>query len=615
MLSLMPPIRLLALPAPPPRFIVNRKPFSDILRSVPNGAVLSVKADSGDTAPYLSWDDGAVIQARPIPSWQFGVFSRFSALVPTPTLKAIASKATDDYLSMGWDGARLEIKTEGAIRACWNLLTPRTGYQENRAARNLESMPARPDLGFTVSASAFLEAYESAREATGDSARFSLAGVHLELCATHLEAIGTDGARVHTRTIDAHGWGCEPVETTIPNAAAQAITKFVKALIKADKRATLTLSVREDWIFFTSDGSETIALKSLEGRFPRWRDAIPATAPKRFEFTLDVDATRKACDGLAKLAKKSGVDHPVVDVRISEGAITLSADWESMSRSVRVSLVNPVEDSAEFRLNVGFLESVLSACPTEIVHAAYQGTHEQPLEFTSQSFYSLLMPIEPPKKPAEQEADDELDPHEYAALDSEDSAEETDAQPFDRARDYLSVLKISADSPSQLRPCDVERVIDKARDIYDPELFAEFVAWLEASGISDLCVAEIVECLAHGYPDPLESPTIDSEPSAPTPDVLPVPTRVVAACPMVALPSSSYHATPEWSAERPAPAPARSNGWTYDPMKRVLVRAAAPALEPPTTFPSAKFVGKDVGGIVIEATSADDARRMFAEAS
>lgn len=61
---------------------------------------------------------------------------------------------------------------------------------------------------------------------------------------------------------------------------------------------------------------------------------------------------------------------------------------------------------------------------------------------------------------------------------------------------YRSILMLSTDSPEQLRPIDVYRVLNEAKN---KDCLTEFVKWLEARPISDRVRAKIQSVLKEGF--------------------------------------------------------------------------------------------------------------------
>ncbi|MCX7414674.1 MAG: DNA polymerase III subunit beta [Planctomycetia bacterium] len=104
-----------------------------------------------------------------------------------------------------------------------------------------------------------------------ESSRFALGGVLLELTATGVTAVGTDGRRLAKMEGPAAAVNGSPADAQ-PIVPARAMQLVERCLGNAD--APVHVAVRSSEILVKT-GATTISARLVEGRFPRWRDVFP----------------------------------------------------------------------------------------------------------------------------------------------------------------------------------------------------------------------------------------------------------------------------------------------------------------------------------------------------
>jgi DNA polymerase III subunit beta len=105
-----------------------------------------------------------------------------------------------------------------------------------------------------------------------ESSRYALGGVLIELSASGITAVATDGRRLARQEGPAKSVGGHHVGekmTIIPTRAMQLIERAL-----GDGEETILLAARENDVLVKSDGA-TIYTRLVEGRFPKWRDVFP----------------------------------------------------------------------------------------------------------------------------------------------------------------------------------------------------------------------------------------------------------------------------------------------------------------------------------------------------
>ena len=116
-----------------------------------------------------------------------------------------------------------------------------------------------------------------------ESSRYALGGVLIELSASALTAVATDGRRLArqegpAKSVGGHVSGDNM--TIIPTKTMQLIERAL-----ADNEENIQLATRENDILLRS-GRATIYSRLVEGRYPKWRDVFP-----RREGMLKIDLT------------------------------------------------------------------------------------------------------------------------------------------------------------------------------------------------------------------------------------------------------------------------------------------------------------------------------------
>jgi DNA polymerase-3 subunit beta len=105
-----------------------------------------------------------------------------------------------------------------------------------------------------------------------ESSRYALGGVLLEMSASGITAVATDGRRLArqegpAKSVGGHVSGDHM--TIIPTKAMQLIERVL-----ADNEDNIQLAARENDVLIKS-GRATIYSRLVEGRYPKWRDVFP----------------------------------------------------------------------------------------------------------------------------------------------------------------------------------------------------------------------------------------------------------------------------------------------------------------------------------------------------
>lgn len=207
-----------------------------------------------------------------------------------------------------------------------------------------------------------------------ESSRYALGGPLLQLeTPTELEAgagrvatlyaIGTDGRRLHRVTCDIVDYSAAENafygQDTIPPLSS---CKTLVAVLKG-RRESITLAKSRDHVTISGD-TFTFSTRLLEGRYPRWRDVIPARL-EAYKCTANVGellAALKAAK-VATTEESRGVDFTFgaqsIELECSEGP----ADNRRRIFSRRVKAVTPSVGAVEITLDPIYVIDFLATLP------------------------------------------------------------------------------------------------------------------------------------------------------------------------------------------------------------------------------------------------------------
>lgn len=204
----------------------------------------------------------------------FSVEAPGSVVLPRDRFGKILTESSDEKLNLESDGHKVlvrgqrsefQLPSENPDEFPSVLAFEETKYHE---------MPAR----------FFREVVRRTIYATdNESSRYALGGVLVELSASALTAVATDGRRLTrqegpAKSVGGHATGDNM--TIIPTRAMQLIERAL-----GDNEENIQLAARENDVLVRS-GRATIYSRLVEGRYPKWRDVFP-----RREGMLKIELT------------------------------------------------------------------------------------------------------------------------------------------------------------------------------------------------------------------------------------------------------------------------------------------------------------------------------------
>ncbi|GHT34098.1 DNA polymerase III subunit beta [Planctomycetales bacterium] len=226
-----------------------------------------------------------------------------------------------------------------------------------------------------------------------DSTRYALGGVLLEFADKKVTAVATDGRRMSVQEGGAEKTGDRKADKSEKSEKApqtilpkRSLDLVEKALDNDDE--SVKIAVSENRVLFQYK-NVTFFSRLLEGRFPKWRDVIPATEDK---ITLEILAgTLKSAVKRAAIAASER--SPGVIFTIKNGEIELRAD-ESEDGTSDISV--PVAyEGEEFKIKFDpkYLVDYLNVFESEKNITLYFSKDDPLLAKTDDSHQYVVMPI------------------------------------------------------------------------------------------------------------------------------------------------------------------------------------------------------------------------------
>lgn len=237
-------------------------------------------------------------------------------LLPTQRVNAILREVQDDQISLEVDEDALWIRT---TQSEFRLSVEDPAEFPNVATFEDENY-------YVIPGKALKQGIQRTIFATDvESTRYALGGVLMEIDADNLALAATDSRRlaVYRTTCSAQGNVAEEVgQPVIPAKAMSLIEKSIH-----DDDAEVKIAVHQNEILVQSNSS-TIYARLVEGRFPPYRDVIPAEFQSRIEFVVGplLSAVRQAM--IVTNEESRGVDFS-----FSDGTLTLTSVGQDVGSS------------------------------------------------------------------------------------------------------------------------------------------------------------------------------------------------------------------------------------------------------------------------------------------
>jgi len=286
-----------------------------------------------------------------------------SCIANAKALKDLVSRLPDGAVTLSLDGSALAVE---AGRSRYRLPT--------MPADDFPAMPEPSGDAVTLDGDLLASVLDAVMcAASDDDTRPHISGVLLEIEATTLRAVATDGHRLHLvqRAIEAR----ELPSMLVPRKAVSTLRRLCTSdvTIATDRRS----------LFATAGGVE-LSAKLVEEVFPPYAKVIPKK--HAHELHVDRDALREA---LKRLGCVSGSHHGVRLV-LSEGKVTLASEDPDVGEGVE-EIDCDATGALTISANARYLLDALGGAD-ETATLSMLSKHD-PITITGDGYVAVVMPL------------------------------------------------------------------------------------------------------------------------------------------------------------------------------------------------------------------------------
>ena len=186
--------------------------------------------------------------------------------------------------------------------------------------------------------------------------RFYLNGMLLEITASRLSCVATDGHRLAYAQCDTDADPADPVRSIIPRKSINELLRLLSAC-EADDTVQLQVTAKHLQVMI---GNVRLITKLIDGRFPDYNRVIPIDGNK--ELVID-GATLK--QSLTRASVLSNEKYRGVRMALKTGVLTISSNNPDQEEAIDEMEVDYDGDSAEIGFNVTYLLDVLNALDSD----------------------------------------------------------------------------------------------------------------------------------------------------------------------------------------------------------------------------------------------------------
>ena len=267
-----------------------------------------------------------------------------------------ARKLSDICRSLS-DQAMLELTVEGErlhVRAGKSHFTLSTLPAEHFP--NIEESPQ--DISLTLPQADFKKMLEATSFAMAQQdVRYYLNGMLLEMGATSIRAVATDGHRLAMSSIDIIGTTFENNRQVI--VPRKGILELARLL--TDPEGTINISFSDSHVR-SEIGSYTFTSKLIDGKYPDYQAAVPSSTT--ISIQLDRIVFR---DTLARVAILSNEKFRGVRVNLANNQMRITANNPEQEEAEEILDVDFQGDDIEIGFNVSYVIDVLNTLKCERV--------------------------------------------------------------------------------------------------------------------------------------------------------------------------------------------------------------------------------------------------------
>lgn len=310
----------------------------------PKAILQNVKMEAVGGSLILSATDMEIGVRIELP--EIEVLTGGCALIPVARFGAILRESSDEKIQVHASDRGTEVRGD---RSRFNL-----------SGANPDEFPGvapfQEDKCHEVSAKAFKDLIRRTIFATDtESSRYALGGVLLEFESSSLIAVGTDGRRLAKAECPATGIGGHTTGSTPTIVPSKSMQLIERAMPSSDE--TIRIAARGNDVLVKSE-HVTIMSRLVEGRFPRWRDALPSR-PDAIQLQLVAGPVHAAIRQAAIVASE---DSRGINFTFGQGMMILSGSTAEVGDShIELPIpydAEPVTIAMDHRYVADFLKAV-----------------------------------------------------------------------------------------------------------------------------------------------------------------------------------------------------------------------------------------------------------------
>jgi len=296
-------------------------------------------------------------------------------LLPYQRLAAILSASSGDEVTLSPDGTRCVVRCGSGT---WTLPTEDAAefpIWEPTDAKPVTRLPADQlcraikGVGYAVD---------------GESSRYALGAVLLEVQGETVTLVATDGRRLSLAEMS-HDLAVDDSTTLVPSRVAGIVAKLAHAA--GDEGVQIDATSSE---VIVEIGTTTVTGRLVEGRFPRWRDAVPEHGVDPTTVTVEqlLAATRAAAVVTSEQSK--GVDYTFTN----EGIHLHGQSSEAGESSVTCEIVE-AGNATTVKLDPLYVREWLAGLPAdgEPTVSIQAKDHLSAVVMKTDTFTGVIMPL------------------------------------------------------------------------------------------------------------------------------------------------------------------------------------------------------------------------------
>ncbi len=195
--------------------------------------------------------------------------------------------------------------------------------------------------------------------------RYFLNGVLIELTASKVTAVATDGHRLAMSQVKSQQ-SLQDGQFILPRKGVLELLRLIGEL--EDEKVLLSISENH---FCLTSKSFLFTSKLIDGKFPSYRRVIPSNHDKA--LMVDRDLLKQSISRVSVLANEK---YRAVEFKVTPCLLTIIARNQAQEEAIDELEVDTVGDSLSFGINASYLLDVLNHVPQGQVRLSYNTANE-----------------------------------------------------------------------------------------------------------------------------------------------------------------------------------------------------------------------------------------------